>query len=495
MDNTYNLSGKFVNKLSIKDEDSGIAEDIEDDDDVCSEGEELYERQCHIGWALPEELWVKIFSFFTEYELCSVGLTCKRFLELTRDPSLWRKIKLVGDAISSTECVEKLLRRCHQVHDIRVSSRDDIIYLIDAISQSCKQLETLEMKYCPPLLYTDLAKLANSCTKLKALNLEGTGVLNADGDVHEMEGSNTCACGDKLSFGKLFSGFKSLESLNLFLSKNLHSKGLELLAEGCTNLTSLNIDEINYLSNQSFIRLIELRGPQLLELRIDGESLCDESFKHFDRLSSLKLLTISFADYMGPLGLQAITSLHNLEWLKIRRGAELEAAHFVSAFRNVNLRKLSHLNLSECSKLDDEGLSMIASHCTGLQEVWLNWCWEVSDLGISHLVSSCPGLWHLNLCGVVRLLGDFIPSGAPALPSLKFLDLEQCPDVPTHLLEDLVRRNLRLVVKNYYGETVGPGDDLKDIIESNPDISFVSFDHEDESCDDERFINVTIDYN
>ena len=147
-----------------------------------------------------------------------------------------------------------------------------------------------------------------------------------------MEGSNTCNCGPDLSFAKLLANFPQLTDLNLFHCRNLHSKGLMTLAESCQNLQVLNIDEVTYLSDESVNLFLDLRGPHLKQLSIDGESLSDESFKNFLKMINLEFLSISFADSLGAAGLSSISRLSKLEWLKIRRGAELEPEAFVSAF-------------------------------------------------------------------------------------------------------------------------------------------------------------------
>ena len=59
---------------------------------------------------LPDEVWLKVLSYFTSLELCSVGLVCKSLLRLSRDPGLWPEITLLGDAIASTETVQTLFR-------------------------------------------------------------------------------------------------------------------------------------------------------------------------------------------------------------------------------------------------------------------------------------------------------------------------------------------------------------------------------------------------
>jgi len=484
----------FCKSLNVAAEDSGIAEDLSNEDLESDENDDELET-CPVHnydlidnytskdpdeliCSLPQEIWLKIFEYFDRYELCLIGLACKGFLDLSRDPCLWTELCLVGDAIAETSTVVNLISRCSQLTEISITSRDDISDLILALSNSCPKLKQLDVKYCQPLTYTDLSDLSIGCNKLEMINLEGTGCLNGDGDTHEMEGSNKCYCGDSLSFSILFGQFQQLTDLNLFLCRNLHSRGLEFIAEYCVNLERLNIDEINYLSDESMNKFIELRGQKIKQLWIDGESLSEESFGNFEKMENLELLCISFTDNIGPRGLSSISKLSKLEWLKLRRGAELEPLDFVAAFSSGKLNNLIHLDLSECSKIDDAGMISVAKHCPNLGTLSLNWCWEITDIGLACVVNKCKYLINLNLCGVVRLLGDFLPDINKLLVGLQVLDLEQCPDIQLSVLEDLVRQNMDLVIKDYYGEQVTPGRKFSEILLDHPEISFISYDHE-----------------
>ena len=68
---------------------------------------------------LPQEIWIKILREFNQYELCTIGLTCKGFLNLTRDPCLWSELSLLGDAIAETLTVVQLIARCSLLSKIR----------------------------------------------------------------------------------------------------------------------------------------------------------------------------------------------------------------------------------------------------------------------------------------------------------------------------------------------------------------------------------------
>jgi len=153
----------------------------------------------------------------------------------------------------------------------------------------------------------------------------------------------------------------------------------------------------------------------------------------------------------------AISQLSKLEWLRLRRGSELEPVDFVNAFIDGKLSNLLHLDLSECSKIDDAGIIAIAHKCPRLGSLTLSWCWEVTDVGISFIVNKCKFMINLNLCGVVRLNGDFIPSIPKSLIGLKRLDLEQCPDIQLVMLQELLLVKKELHIKDYYGEKVVAG--------------------------------------
>ena len=61
--------------------------------------------------SLPEEIWLKVLRLLTSWELCQAGLVSRQLLRLTRDPSLWTEIRLVGDAIAGTATVSTLFRQ------------------------------------------------------------------------------------------------------------------------------------------------------------------------------------------------------------------------------------------------------------------------------------------------------------------------------------------------------------------------------------------------
>jgi hypothetical protein len=245
-------------------------------------------------------------------------------------------------------------------------------------------------------------------SKFSLSALQCTGCLNQDRDSHEMEGSNTCGCAADKSFTNLLKQFTCLQSLNLFACKNLTSHGLVQIADHCPLLEELNIDEVNYLSDDSVNHLISRAAGRLRQLWIDGETLTDDAFVNLDQLAAkLELLSISFADSMGQRGMRAVARLANLEWLKVRRANQLQAQDFVQAFSGGRLKKLLYLDLSECSTITDAGLIAVAQNCPNLGTLNLCWCWELTDVSLSCVVNYCKFLISINLCGVVRYVSKY----------------------------------------------------------------------------------------
>merc|ERR1712142_934487 len=80
------------------------------------------------------------------------------------------------------------------------------------------------------------------------------------------------------------------------------------------------------------------------------------------------------------------------------------------------------------------GLIAIAKNCPTLETLSLEWCWLITDVGLACVVNKCKNLINLNLCGVLRLSGDFLLDINKLLVGLQLLDLEQCPGVELSVL-------------------------------------------------------------
>ena len=76
---------------------------------------------------------------------------------------------------------------------------------------------------------------------------------------------------------------------------------------------------------------------------------------------------LSFCDSLSDQSLNYIENLINLETLKLKKGTEFSAQALKKLFEHLhpqrtgNARGLVHLNIGECSKLDDAAVEALAN--------------------------------------------------------------------------------------------------------------------------------------
>lgn len=92
--------------------------------------------------------------------------------------------------------------------------------------------------------------------------------------------------------------------------------------------------------------------------------------------------------------------------------------------------------------------------CPNLVYLDLSWCWEILDGGITFIINRCSKLKELHLVGLHELYGAPFARIPSRNPDFEFLDLSQCNKIEDDILVRLVRVMPKVVVKNYYGESI-----------------------------------------
>ena len=392
---------------------------------------------------LPDEIILRIFAQLSTSEILqSLALVCKKFSRICRDASVISHIYLKPNLDNSQQLsITNAISRSRCLKSLTLKGRSDAEHLVSTACSFCPKLETLQIIHCPKLSDDCLALLAESelCASLKNLNLECTPISTHWGTSQIMKLPN-------------------LTSLNLFNSRLFDSEHLKALAYSCEKLEHLNIEEVTHLSEDAMITLIQERKDTLKTLYVDGESLSDQTFKHLFLCQNLQELGISFAEEMGENGIYAISQLHQLRILKLKRAKKVKSDDFVTLFARKNLASLHCLDLSECVQVSDDVIKTLALECPKLDKVMLNWCWEIRDEGLEFLTRYANEISHLFLVGVVLITDVFLRDLLENLPKLVHLDLQQCPNVTDRKLENLVLKseNYQLQIVNYYGEIIQP---------------------------------------
>ena len=99
--------------------------------------------------------------------------------------------------------------------------------------------------------------------------------------------------------------------LNLNGCRVLHRAGLIRIAEVCPSLQKLNIEGVFNLSDESVNTFVELRGPNMKMLKMDGGRLSD-CFCTFHKMENLEELAIMCCAYLDSAGLSSICRLSKL---------------------------------------------------------------------------------------------------------------------------------------------------------------------------------------
>jgi len=376
---------------------------------------------------LPDEIWVKIAGYLSQYQLCKLSLVSRQCLNIARDPILWTNIRILDDVLVNTQSAVTLIERCTLLTELEVAGRTDTTDILKSVANSCHKIKILTIQKCSPLNYSDLQLLSDNCHQIQSLNLSETGCLNKNGDVHSYVCCNfglPCACSHFDSFTNLLKNFCNLSVLDLFQCSNLHNKGLEQIADLCPNLTYLNIGMVQYLTDDSVNYFITKVKATLKHLLIYGETLTDESFTKFSDLKNLIELKVAFCDNMESAGFHAIAHLSSLQRLTLWQGFNITPQDYIYVFSHNKLRNLIYLDLSECLDLYDDGLICISKNCPSLTGLLLCWCVEVTDLGLCYVATRCKLLRDIDLTGCAFLNGAFlryIPGNLNDLQSIKLL--------------------------------------------------------------------------
>ncbi|XP_043201525.1 F-box/LRR-repeat protein 2-like [Amphibalanus amphitrite] len=387
---------------------------------------------------LPPELQLLVFSHLTARELCtSVLPVCRHWYQLGRDPVLWQHLSFDADNLVPTSTVVNILSFSTLLKSLRLEARRQVDKILFQVADTCKQLRSLTARFCDGLNSLLLEVLVKHCPLLERVNFEGSRFDDAD-------------CTAALT------GLEHLRALNVSHCLRLEDAELVQMARRCRHLEELNVDGIGYLTDAAIQELVDQAGDRLLSLVLDGENLTDAGFRALGRCRNLQELCISFADGMTDASLPALGSLHDLMRLKIRRGNQLSAAALGRLFDGQNMPHLLHLDLSECSNLDDSTVEALTANCPLLTFLALSWCWDVTDAGLERIVTRLRFMRVMDLIGLVRITGQCFRLIPERLPELRYLNLEQCSDVQDVVVERVVRQRPQLQALDYYGDRVVP---------------------------------------
>src|SRR5690242_13088216 len=85
------------------------------------------------------------------------------------------------------------------------------------------------------------------------------------------------------------------------------------------------------------------------------------------------------------------------------------------------------LDMSECSRLDDAGLQLVASYCPSLVKLYVRRCPLITDRGVQYLAAYCGTLREISLAECVQVQDFGIQELAVRRNSgLRYLSVSRC---------------------------------------------------------------------
>jgi len=277
---------------------------------------------------LPEELVLSVFKWLPKCTLAKCARVCKRWLKVTQDESLWRRLDLglvtvpagVVGQVLSRGCAVLRLARATVLQPVFVSA----VSGLPTFPEPSSQLESARLQYLD-LSMTSISGpclelLLSHCAMIRNLSLENAEI-------------NDVIC-------SAISANANLSVLHLGGVKGLTEKGIRRILQKCKKLIELNVGwtQLTASALESVSRLL---SPSLRRLCLSGhrDTLSDSHIKDLVKsCPNLRDLDVSDSSLLTPASLN--TMVESLTYLES-----------VSTSRCYNITPSTYLMLTACPTL------------------------------------------------------------------------------------------------------------------------------------------------
>ena len=202
-----------------------------------------YRVPSEVQWLLPDNIWLRIFSFLSLQERTQVSYVCQRWNNLCKDSLFWREVDF-----SFCSASQQLT--------------DETVRAVTSYSMGIQSID-LSGDHCEPITDEALGHVARSCQRLQRLNVAGRRKVS-DRGLNLI--ARNCSLLKELNVDKCLGitdkGIKyiakrccKLTALSVMRCQKISDKGLQFVAQKCTNLQSLNIAGCGRVSDQSLASL------------------------------------------------------------------------------------------------------------------------------------------------------------------------------------------------------------------------------------------------
>ncbi|KAJ3054944.1 hypothetical protein HK097_000301 [Rhizophlyctis rosea] len=255
---------------------------------------------------------------------------------------------------------------------------------------------------------------------------------------------------------------KSLTHLNLF-GMSVDDPLVRRVLNTCQSLTSLNLANINTISNKAF-QICELLVSKnvmlaLQHLNITDCSELDDATTAYLSHACPELRTIKMhGTKMTIATLHNLTHFPNLEELELVDGLRTGASglHFENAMLTFGSAKgigdnLRVVTITRYAALTDVAMGYLAEFCENLEEVTLSGCAKIGDGTCKALAAHCKKLRSVDLSSCPGVTTAALVEVVKDLHNLEVLNLSNNPHVDGWFLHKVVEHGDELTHLNLAG--------------------------------------------
>lgn len=210
---------------------------------------------------LPDELWLRIFSYLSLEERVQVSYVCKKWTKLCKDSSFWRRVdfslcnasRMTTDDtvraiisystgtqiidLSGENCepitdqaLDHVARFCPSLRQLKVTSRRISDHGLKLLARHCRHLEVLDFENCDKIGDRGIGAVAKGCPNLQVLSV-----------------AHCTKVSDK-SIGAIARKCSRLRVLNVAGCRKVTDRGLVLLGRHCSTLHEINLEDTTEIS-------------------------------------------------------------------------------------------------------------------------------------------------------------------------------------------------------------------------------------------------------
>ena len=213
-------------------------------------------------WVVPDDIWLRIFSYLSLQERVQVSFVCKKWNGLCKDSFFWRTVdfafcnsfksitddtvRAVASYSSGIQSIDLSGDHCEPITDVAVSH----------VGRFCPQLQKLNLAGRCNISNRGLRLVARSCPRLRELNVDkckrigDKGIKFVSGRCSELEVLSVACCHKITDKGMHTVAQKCthLKVLNVAGCKNISDKTLVFLGQNCSTLQNINLKDIETIS-------------------------------------------------------------------------------------------------------------------------------------------------------------------------------------------------------------------------------------------------------